>query len=697
MVAVTHLALLGVKKQEAAFWAILMLDMLQMIRGSPRRAALFKLIVKDILECQQERRIGAKLKKGWHEWNKSQRMQLKALICVLGILLILILILGNIIFALIHNLTNKDEEQEQEPEHIPVIEMIHNVWIMETDETGILIFRDGREEKYPYGEIQLPENAREQLADIVLTDGAVTEIAVKTDKINGRVLGADNSYVEIEGYGKIPLTEDCKGYRIYNTLTMCTVGDLSFGYSFTDFVLENGRICGFLMVKEEAMEYIRVLIKTGDYSGIFHQEVILSADADFTVEYGAYDNLKQEEYPAGTEIRIDLNSTYFEGERIKVTPKVLTGKVTLKNVSRSQGIPDYRGHMELLRTEEGIAVINQVLLEEYLYCVVPSEMPASYPDEALKAQAVCARTYAYGRMLKAGYPKYGAHVDDSTSYQVYNNIHEQEHTTTAVKETYGQLLYTAQGGLAETYYYSTSCGVGSDANVWKTEAAKTLDYLKAREISQNVKYGLEAGEALKDEEAFDSFITGKNASDFEVSESWYRWNYQVKKIEAEHIFEVLKQRYQANNKLVLTLEDGEFVSKDVEEFSKVKEMYVSQRGSGGIADELTIETDKNIYKVISEYNIRYVLNDGKSKVVRQDGSEISSPTILPSAFFVLSTSKEKNNVVGYTLCGGGFGHGVGMSQNGAKGMAQCGYTADEILQFFYEACSIRNVYGEPEM
>lgn len=123
---------------------------------------------------------------------------------------------------------------------------------------------------------------------------------------------------------------------------------------------------------------------------------------------------------------------------------MLTGKLTLKNVGRSQGIPSYRGALELLDTEEGIIVINEVLLEEYLYSVVPSEMPSKYPGEALKAQAVCARTYAYGHMEHAGYPQYGAHVDDSTSYQVYNNILEQESTSAAVKETYGQLLLTGQ-------------------------------------------------------------------------------------------------------------------------------------------------------------------------------------------------------------------------------------------------------------
>ena len=97
-------------------------------------------------------------------------------------------------------------------------------------------------------------------------------------------------------------------------------------------------------------------------------------------------------------------------------------------------------------------MVNELPLEEYLFSVVPSEMPASYPLEALKAQAICARTYAYGHMLRAGYPRYGAHVDDSTSYQVYNNITEADSTTTAVKETYGQMILTDEGTVANTYY-----------------------------------------------------------------------------------------------------------------------------------------------------------------------------------------------------------------------------------------------------
>ena len=639
--------------------------------------------------------------------NKSQRMQIKALICVLGLILLLILLIGRLVLLFIH------KEPEPEP-HVPVIEMYQNVWIMEADGESLLIFRDGEELEYPCilqnlnkfngmdsqrkAETQqslTTEQMREQVADIVVTDGVVTDVQVKSEKINGKVLSADATGVELEGYGWIPLAEDYKGYRIYKSLTMCTFSDLSFGYDFADFVIENGQICGILIAKEEAIEYIRVLIKASDFSGLFHEQLELTSDTDFTIQYGSYDNRQTENHVAGEVITIDSNSPYFQGDRVVITPNVLTGKILLQNVNRSQGVPSYRGHLELYSGEKGIVVINEVLLEEYLYCVVPSEMPASYPDEALQAQAVCARTYAYGHMQRAGYPQYGAHVDDSTSYQVYNNILEQESTTTAVKETYGQLLFTSEGDLAGTYYYSTSCGVGTDATIWKTEESKNLVYLRGKALNpEAMETELDMGELLKDETAFAEFITHTNEDDFEASEGWYRWTYEVDQIDTERMLKILQQRYDVNSKLVLTLKNGEYVSFPIEELDELHNLYIAVRGSGGIADELILETAEHTYKVISEHNIRYVLNNGESKIVRQDGSEVASNTLLPSAFFIMNVGKEGESVIGYTLSGGGYGHGVGMSQNGAKNMAQSGYTSDQILTFFYEECAVKNVYEQ---
>lgn len=108
-----------------------------------------------------------------------------------------------------------------------------------------------------------------------------------------------------------------------------------------------------------------------------------------------------------------------------------------------------------------------------------------------------------------------------------------------------------------------------------------------------------------------------------------------------------------------------------------------------MADELLIETDRDTYKVISEHNIRYVLCDGETKVQRQDGSAVAMNSLLPSAFFTIEIAREGETVVGYNLTGGGFGHGVGMSQNGARAMAAEGYTAEDILRFFYSECSVK--------
>lgn len=80
--------------------------------------------------------------------DKSQRMQLKAFICLLGLLLLAILLLGRLILALIHR---GEEPPVPSPQpHVPVVETFANVWIMEADEEGLTVFRDGARERYPW-------------------------------------------------------------------------------------------------------------------------------------------------------------------------------------------------------------------------------------------------------------------------------------------------------------------------------------------------------------------------------------------------------------------------------------------------------------------------------------------------------------------------------------------------------------------
>ena len=87
-------------------------------------------------------------------------------------------------------------------------------------------------------------------------------------------------------------------------------------------------------------------------------------------------------------------------------------------------------------------------------------------------------------------------------------------------------------------------------------------------------------------------------------------------------------------------------------------------------------------KVFSEYNIRKVIGLGVTNITYQDGSESTGGTILPCA--AVSLVKEADNV--YTLYGGGYGHGLGMSQNGANGLAKTGMSYQDILHFFYKRC-----------
>ncbi len=568
-----------------------------------------------------------------------------------------------------------------------------NVWIIESaQKDGIRFLADGCEL------LLVPEDIadgmqeiikREQVADLSFENGILSKGKVKNDKLNGKILNIRENSITIEGKGEFPFSEQFCAYRLFGALEQIKREDLIVGYDFTDFVIEEGEVCAALVIKEEKMPYIRVLLRNSDFSGLSQETVKLSCDTDFTVVYGTAEEPKTEQYTAGETVEITKDSDYVKGQHVVIAPEALSGKVKLLSLNRNQGIPEYRGKIEVFAEDGALYMINEVLLEEYLYSVVPSEMPASYPSEALKAQAVCARTYAYAKMLHSPLAWYGAHVDDSTSYQVYNNIAERAESTAAVKETAGKLLYVGEQ-IAGTYYYSTSCGFGTDAGIWQSDPA-ALSYLQAKQIGNGAcAY---TAEQLQETECFDDFIESRDEEAFEKEESWYRWTYTVESIDSTVLEERLKNRFEANKAQILTCnKDGEYESKAIGKLGKIKDIYVETRKPGGVAYELIIVGEKAKIKVLTEYNIRYVLNNGEAPVVRQDGSEAVSNTLLPSAFLSISVVKEEENVVGYTIRGGGYGHGVGMSQNGAKAMAASGWSFEDILLFFYEGGSVNAIY-----
>lgn len=152
------------------------------------------------------------------------------------------------------------------------------------------------------------------------------------------------------------------------------------------------------------------------------------------------------------------------------------GGICVESISRQGEAPVYAGTLEIHVGEGGLFLINELPLETYLEAVVPSEMPSDYGLEALKAQAVCARTYACRQMETQSLSQYGADVDDSVNFQVYRNVPPQESTSRAVRETAGQVL-TCQGELIEAYYFSTSSGKTSTDEVWGVQEVSA--YLKS--------------------------------------------------------------------------------------------------------------------------------------------------------------------------------------------------------------------------
>ncbi len=506
------------------------------------------------------------------------------------------------------------------------------------------------------------------IANLTIENGKVSKVESFSEKINDKVLSINNTSVRLEKFGVYEFVDDMKVYKIYDGLKEGSIADVALGYEFVDFVVKDGKVCACLIVANDEMEYIRVLIKSNGFASNYHDEVTISCDSDYKIYDSKNEYLEYKAFENVTFTKGDLN----ENELVKIVPDVLSGKVIISSLTRNQGIPDYSGVIELHKKNEGIVVINEVLLEEYLYTVVPSEMPSYYAEQALMAQAICARTYAFTKMLNAGLKDLGAHLDDSTSFQVYNNIEEQVSTTNAVRKTVGMIV-TVDNEPLETMYYSTSFGMGSSGNRINKLEKDTMD------LSAN--------------EDFDEYIENTYETDFEFLEGLYRWSYDTN-LNMKLLESRVQECYNKNKSNVLYLgNDNQFTTK--EEFAQlgqIQEIFVVERSIGGRAEKVSIQGSLNTILLCGEYNIRYSLLNEEKGISRQDGTVMNMTTLLPSAFFKIETGKADDSVIGYSVIGGGFGHGNGMSQNGAGNMAKEGYTYDEILSVFYDNCVVDLIY-----
>lgn len=437
-----------------------------------------------------------------------------------------------------------------------------------------------------------------------------------------------------------------------------------------------------ILAQDYEEQLIRVGISTKDFSLLEYPSTSVSATGNFIitdlsdqkilVNATANAVYKVSVDPKG--FNIDLNGKRLFSEiQGPIGFNCTQGYIKLPDLLRAGKVPLYRGSMEVVRASnvlDKLSVVNLLPFDDYLKGVVPNELPVSFGLEALKAQAVAARNYAIRPRVK---PYSQFDICDSVMCQVYFGYGtEKALSTDAVNDTAGLVaLYngeviiavysSASGGCSESYEFAFSDPES------KSFPAESMPYLTS-------KCDMPGFSDLSNEDEARKFYTSMPES-HDVKSSYYRWNRSWTPCELVNVLD--KNLF----KLSEASESKPFVSPVFDKSSKIgtlKDIIVSRRGKSGKAMDLKIIGSNGSWVVQKELNIRRLLTkDGKA---------------LPSANIIVDVNKDENDdAKTISILGGGFGHGVGMSQYGASYMASKGHSFKEILQHYYSGVSIGTV------
>lgn len=537
--------------------------------------------------------------------------------------------------------------KSQYKESISEINIYKNVYVTNISGDRLTANMYGNIRSFKAG--KLNEDVTGCLCDIVINDGRVVEVNTKTDVVSGKVLAVSDKTVDIEGYGTVKLDEDFIMYE-KDSSVIKNSSSIIVGYALQDFIVADGEVCGAIKNKPLQADNIRVIIKTNGFKDIFFTETTFSADSVIQVEYGE----ESLQISPGKSFTVNTDSELFQSGRVKLVSK--GSEIRFDSITRGVGTPAYGGSIELVKCDEGIVVINEVNIEDYLKKVVPSEMPSGFNIEALKCQAVCARSYAYTELSNNYYSAYGAHIDDSIQFQVYNNSARSDSTDRAVEETSGQVL-SYNGETIKTYYYSTSCGSTTDVTLWGN-TNENYPYFVAECVG-----GIDKGLALTVESEFTKFIKSYNEADYDYGCSLYRWKMEETVDEISDSF----RRQTGKN------------------IGKISDIDVLERVNGGAAVRVKVTGDKGDVVLESESAIRGAF--GNSNVEMETMAGTAKYANLPSTFCIFEKVMDGKKLTGFRITGGGYGHGIGMSQNAANKMAES-MTYAQILEFFYRGTTL---------
>ena len=326
----------------------------------------------------------------------------------------------------------------------------------------------------------------------------------------------------------------------------------------------------------------------------------------------------------------------------------------------------YRGVIEISRNTGKLTAVNVLSMDEYLFGVIPSEMPSSWPAEALKAQAVAARTYAFGRVNYHSADHYD--LCDTTHCQVYLGVtNEAVSAEDAVNSTSGLMIYYNKK-LAGAYYFASSGGyTEASENVWTSaepylRAVPDLQEIGAKQWTRSFTLA-ELTALLSVSDPAMGTVTGVS-----VVSSPTSGRVQELRIAASGGTKILSK--EAIRTFFAASSGGSLDSRN---------FIVS--GGGEVSSSFSI-TD-GISAVMSDLKSLFAVSDSQSSALGGDVYALGADG-TPVRLIMPPGSES----LGVTFVGKGAGHGVGLSQCGARGMATAGSKFDEILKYYYTGVTI---------
>ena len=363
-----------------------------------------------------------------------------------------------------------------------------------------------------------------------------------------------------------------------------------------------------------------------------------------------------------------------------------TGKADTINLNGKR----YRGMLTFAINDSSLTAVNIVGLEEYLYGVVPAEMPQSYEKEALKAQAVAARTYA---MTKLGaHTGSGYQLCDTTACQVYNGYSgEADSTTEAVDATAGEIA-CYDGKPIEAVFSASSGGYTENSeNVWYA----AVPYLRA--VPEIAEYGdntwtktltLQELEELIEKKGenigrVEDIVITKLSTGGRVQEMQIVGSRGEKTLTKEEIRTYFSSACGSLPGKMFTINGKGGEIGVYGEAEPIKQTAAAKSGT-----LLAAAQSKGII-VKAEGDLSSL--DGKKlmvDVVQERGQTAVSTKNGEYEVYSVSISTISGNR--FVFEGIGMGHGVGLSQKGAQAMAQMGYSYEEILHHYYTDITIED-------